>query len=354
MNRYQAMMGELPIPEGQAERLKAAVLAGKQRRSLRPRRVGRRTLLAALVTAGLLASAGAALEAANWSPAFLERFGSESRDTPGAEGVFREVNAANTCGGVTLTVRQAIGDEKNLYILLDYQLPEDADLEAARGGAALPVSLGRKNLTWEEIRDRDPEELRSAFLFDDGGYSLHTQYLDFDPESRTLRYLIGADLSDLPPLKRLLNPPVTLLAFPPEAQAGEGTVPLTDRAAVVTFRPTFDAATVSGTAETDSNTYRAEVSPLSFQVHIEGADIPVADFHASFEGALALRFRDGTVTPAAELEPPGGDSGGNMGSSRSGDGRYSGHILWNTVFGRLIDPAEVEAVLVGDVEILVD
>ena len=30
---------------------------------------------------------------------------------------------------MTLTVRQALGDEKTLYLLLDYQLPESVDME---------------------------------------------------------------------------------------------------------------------------------------------------------------------------------------------------------------------------------
>lgn len=344
MNRYQAMVERVSVPEGQAERLKAAVLAAeteKRRPVFRHWSFGKKALLAALAV-GLLAASGAALETMAWDPAFLERFGLASPAVSGAEGVFRDVNAVSVCGDVTLTVRQAIGDKKNLYILLDYQLPEDADLEAAEAGAALPARLGRGNLAWEDIRDTDPEELRPAFLFEDGAYSLFTRYLGYDPESRTLRYLLSADLMELSPLRRLLNPPITLLALPPEAESGEETVPLTDRAAVVSFRPSFDADTVSGTAKTEDAAYWAEMSPLSLQLRVKGTDLPGMDMWDFFENSLALRFRDGTVVPSAELEPPGGDSGGQGGR---------GEQHWNVVFGRLIDLAEVEAVLVGDVEI---
>lgn len=76
MNQYREMIDRLPVPEGQAERLRTAVLA--------------------------------------------------------AETVFQNVDVTSVCGDVTLTVRQALGDEKTLYLLLDYQLPESTDVEMVR------------------------------------------------------------------------------------------------------------------------------------------------------------------------------------------------------------------------------
>ena len=108
MNRYQAMMETLRIPAGQAERMKAAALAAEpERRRFRPWSVGKKVLLAALLAVGILITAGTALEVMAWDPAFLERFGTSSQEVPGAEGVFRDVNAAAVCGGgkIVVTVR---------------------------------------------------------------------------------------------------------------------------------------------------------------------------------------------------------------------------------------------------------
>ena len=64
-----------------------------------------------------------------WDALFTERFGAGAADSPAAEGVFQNVDVTSVCGDVTLTVRQALGDEKTLYLLLDYQLPESVDME---------------------------------------------------------------------------------------------------------------------------------------------------------------------------------------------------------------------------------
>ena len=42
------------------------------------------------------------------------------------------MDVTSVCGDVTLTVRQALGDEKTLYRLLDYQLPENVDMEVVQ------------------------------------------------------------------------------------------------------------------------------------------------------------------------------------------------------------------------------
>ena len=74
-------------------------------------------------------AAGTAAESVPWDALFTERFGAGAADSPAAEGVFQNVDVTSVCGDVTLTVRQALGDEKTLYLLLDYQLPESVDME---------------------------------------------------------------------------------------------------------------------------------------------------------------------------------------------------------------------------------
>ena len=67
-----------------------------------------------------------------WDALFTERFGAGAADSLAAEGVFQNVDVTSVCGDVTLTVRQALGDEKTLYRLLDYQLPENVDMEVVQ------------------------------------------------------------------------------------------------------------------------------------------------------------------------------------------------------------------------------
>ena len=68
MNRYQAMVETLPVPAGQAERMKAAALAAEpeRRRRFRPWSVGKKVLLAAVLAVGILITAGTALEVMAW------------------------------------------------------------------------------------------------------------------------------------------------------------------------------------------------------------------------------------------------------------------------------------------------
>ncbi len=362
MNRYQTMMKTLPVPEGQAERLNMAVLAAepKKRRVFRPWGIGKKALLAAVLAAELLVTAGAALETMAWDPVFLEQFGLASPEVPGAEGVFRDVNAVSVCGDVTLTVRQAIGDRKNLYVLLDCQLPEDTDLEAVAAAEHLPplriATLRGREIAWEDIRDMSLEEQQEAYAHVQIGSvsGQSTQTLGFDPETRSLTCMLSASFQEGWDLRTLLNPTITLLVWPPELELDGEDILLADHAAVVTFRPSFDADTVAGKATADGASYTAEVSPLSVQVRMKGEDLPnMSDQSVSreVESSLALRLRDGTELSWADLQLSGGSSSSSASFTHRDGGRLSGRIMLNVVFRELMDPAEVEAVLVGDVEI---
>lgn len=365
MNRYQRMTETLPVPEGQAERLRAAVLAAepgrRRRRPFRPWGHGRKVLLAAALGAALLIPAVAAAETADWDPVFLGIFGASSREVPGAEGLFRDVQAVSVCGDVTLTVRQAIGDRGNLYLLLDYQLPETADLEAAAEAAHLRppriLVYKGKEITWEKVQAYATLEEAERELGIDSVSGQVTSTLGLDPETRVMSVLVECDLAERSPLAKLLNAPVTLVAGPPAiaAEEGEEDVPLADRLAVVSFTPNFDVDPAKGSAKSEDGTVcKAEVSPLSLSVRIQGKDLPdweAKDLLAEFKALVTLRFRDGREIPAGDLEEPGGSSSGGSSLTHHDDGRLSGVLTLNLVFETFLDPDQVEAVLVGDLEI---
>ena len=151
-----------------------------------------------------------------------------------------------------------------------------------------------------------------------------------------------------------LNPSITLLVWPPELEVDGEDVPLADHAAVVTFRPSFNVETVTGKAAEDGITYTAEMSPLSFQVRMKGEDLPDMSDQAvcrEVESSLSLRLRDGAVISAEDLQLSGGSSSASSSFTHHDGGRLSGRIMLNIVFRELMDPAEAEAVLVGNVEI---
>lgn len=356
MNRYLNMVEQIPVPAGQAERLRRAVTAAEPKGRRSRFHLGRKMLLAAVLAAGLLVSAGAALAATDWDPVFLERFGASSRDLPGAAGLFQDVNAVSVCGDVTLTVRQAIGDRKNLYLLLDYQLPEDTDLEAVTAAEHLPplrilLYKGRR-IVWEDVQDLSCEDARLAFGFGDAS-GQSTETLSFDRSTRTLTCLLACDFAEWSLWSKLLNAPISLLVEPPEIETDGETTPLADHLAAVSFKPSFDVDTRSGKAEADGAVYRAELSLLSLQIRIRGDAVLGAgpDAHNAFLDSIVLRFRDGTEIAAKSLTPPGGGTSSSSSYTSRADGSQTGKAVFNLEFANFIYPADVEAVLVGDVEI---
>ena len=81
-----------------------------------------------MLAAVLTLSVGAAV-LVNWDDIFSDRFGPEGAETPMAEKAFQPVNVSSVCDDVTLTIREALVDEKSIYLILDYQLPDTVDRE---------------------------------------------------------------------------------------------------------------------------------------------------------------------------------------------------------------------------------
>ena len=220
-----------------------------------------------------------------------------------------------------------------------------------------PLRIGTlrgRTISWEDIRDMGLEEQRKTYSGRSSTSGQSTHILGFDPESRTLTCMLSANFQEGWGLTAPLNPSITLLVWPPELEVDGEDVPLADHAAVVTFRPSFNVETVAGKAAEDGITYTAEMSPLSFQVRMKGEDLPDMSDQAVYrevESSLSLRLRDGAVISAEDLQLSGGSSSASSSFTHHDGGRLSGRIMLNIVFRELMDPAEAEAVLVGNVEI---
>ena len=133
MNRYHESMEHCAPPPELEEQLREAVLSAEpepQARTAvyRPRGFFRKALLAAVLAVVLTLSVGAAV-LVDWDDIFSDRFGPEGAETPMAEKAFQPVNMTSVCDDVTLTIREALVDEKSICLILDYQLPDSVDPE---------------------------------------------------------------------------------------------------------------------------------------------------------------------------------------------------------------------------------
>ena len=348
MNRYGEMMERLPVPEDQAERLKARVLAAepeKKRRAYRPRSFVKNVLLAAALVVLLAATAGTAAELVPWDALFTERFGAGAADSPAAEDVFQNVGVTSVCGDVTLTVRQALGDEKTLYLLLDYHLPESVDMEMVqvawkeRNGPLSNVRLYSGAVDWADIQGMSSREAMRTLAGEDLGFSGSVETVEFDADSRTVTMLAICSFSDKVPLGK----PVTVLVWEPSVEWKGEWVDLTDHAAVITFQPSYTARAKEGQKRKDGVTYTVELTPLSIKV--ENAGDREADLYTMWQlrQKIALVYQDGTEAPIRDFSPTGGG-----GKGTSGDRHYESCEL---LLKKLVDTDRVEAVRVGDLEI---
>ena len=85
-------------------------------------------LLAAVLAVVLTLSVGAAV-LVDWDDIFTGYFGPDAAETPMAEKAFQKVNVISVCDDVAVTIREALVSEKNLYLILDYRLPDTVDRE---------------------------------------------------------------------------------------------------------------------------------------------------------------------------------------------------------------------------------
>lgn len=345
MNRYQRMIEQVLIPAGQAERLKAAVLTAepeRKRRVYRPRSFAKKVLLEALVTAALTATVGAAVAGVNWSWIFTEQFGRDAAATDMAAKLFQEVNVTSVCDDVTLTVRETVGDDHTIYMILDYQLPDTVDRaelaerwrEVEMAGLWAVIFVQTDAMAWEDIRGQDFDEVwrsvarsvpvddRRGRWFIEGSFGCR----GYDPETNTLTWLLSAtpDLST-----NLTEWPLTVVM---DALV-LGDEPLTDHPAIVTFRPVNNARTVSGACE-DGETgvsFQVVLSPLALKIKACGERYE--ELGRIYEEA-ALVYTDGAVVPALTLASCG--IGGGDTTMR---------------FDELLDIKDIRAVRIGDLEI---
>lgn len=360
MKEYRSAM-DCCGPDAQMEaRLMEQVLAaGKPKRSrkiYRPRSFGRKLLLAAVLAAALTASVGAALTQVPWDQIFADRFGPGAAATETAVQAFQEVNVTAVCGDVTLTLRQAVGDDKTIYLILDLQLPQTADVEemeqvmaSQEAGVWLQAPqidyYATDDVAWDDIRGLTFEEAQGVLhphrLI--GNRSGSVSEAAFDPETRTVTYLLSCTWETDSATDLTAQPLTLLVGAPLLCQNGEET-PLTDHPAIITFTPDYVQRAHTYALRDAAGTLKYTVSLSPFALSAEsfwGNYTSLKEFAAD----VRLVNQDGTEWV------PGRAIGWGGSGSKPTDSEVYTTVSFSCRFHEILDLSTVAAIRAGELEI---
>ena len=382
MNRYHDAMEHCAPPPELEARLREAVLSTEpmpQARPavFRPKGFVRKAALAAVLAAVLTLSVGAAV-LVHWDDIFSDRFGPAGAETLMAEKAFQPVNVSSVCDDVTLTIREALVDEKSIYLILDYQLPDTVDPETVemaynsredtqKDDIELPAITyyATDDVAWEDLKAAEQDTWTTLDWTDpltrifygkpDYGKQESTRNLTgringsgglgeagYDPATNTLSYLcyITGDDDGLD----FTAQPLTLLVTPPVLRVNGVDTAVTGHPAILTFQPIAVSQTLTGSYRHDGFFARAVLSPMSISVEVTGGTSYQDMGELVRDTSLVLR--DGSVLPAADLILGYTGSGG-----RDTDDSFLFSASFTSQFQELLDVSQVTAVRVGDVTI---
>ena len=374
MNTYRKAMDLCTPPPDSEERLQQRLSAAPvpQSRVIRPRSFVRRALLAAVLVLMITASVGATF-LLDWDDIFTSRFGPEASSLPVTETAYQKVNVTSVCGDVTLSIREALGDNKTIYLILDYVVPVSLNRETLQNvwdsetnniGCPKVSYFPTDTVNWEMLHseyqsqwaDTDWADWASLPLlmqeYQDGIFDEHRFFSGsstsvstraYDAETGTLTYLLRFTTDSS--TQNLTDQPLTLLVFPPIMSVDNEDVPLADQPALITFQPEYTARVKTGEIRSAENSRfyaKASVSPFSISVEYYGTGYE--DVQALYLDTL-LVYKDGNTVPAATLVS--GYGGGGTVSSADKPGLRS----WSSPFKDILEPAQVTAVRIGSTNI---
>ena len=128
----------------------------------------RKLLVAILVATMMIGTVAVANEyfESNLDSTFLNLLGIDKKDTA-LDGAGENVNKTVSNNGLDLTVKQTLGDNHTLYILIDINIPEDFGTIKFPNFNEYDISLNKTNSAgWsiEEIEDDNPKDSKYSFL----------------------------------------------------------------------------------------------------------------------------------------------------------------------------------------------
>lgn len=371
MKRYERAMTHCVPPADLEQRLAQRIQTSAPAvnvRVIRPASLARRALLAAVLLAVLSVSVGAAV-LVNWDGIFADRFGEDAAGLPVTQTAFQSVDVTGVCDDVTLTIREALGDSKTLYLILDYRLNDAAarklaqtywDSDSADKRMIGVGYYGTGDWNWEALKSAEAalwQELdwadmgdRNAYLresvlahrqFGGGGSSL-LEERSYDPETGTLTYLLRFRTDSQ--AQTLQDQPLTLLVLPPVAAVGEERIPLAEQPALISFQPEYTAAVRSGEVETEDNAcrIRAEVSPFTIGIDYYGSAYGSLE---ALRGNVQLVLQDGSVLPVQSIGE------GYSGSQSFSEAAGKTALCFRSHFREILAVETVEAVQIGEIRI---
>ncbi|MDD3346714.1 DUF4179 domain-containing protein [Oscillibacter sp.] len=365
MNLYHSAMEHCALPEGLEQRLRERALHTPPvtaRAVFRPRGFAPKALLAAILAVVFTVSVGAVVA---WDAVFQTRFGRGAAATPMAEAAFQDVNVSAVCGNVTVTVRQALSDDKTIYLVLDYQLPDAVDRAAVAAAQESETAFVRPpeisfyatgDVNWTDVAEAaqgtDWADPTAALAFRPlsplapyafhGGSSSGGESRGYDSKTNTLTYLQYFTTEGT---QTLSAQPLTLLVTPPVLETGGALLPLSDTPATITFQPAYTAQTLSGSTREEAGIFHANVTLSPFAICVETRRGIYADVKALRQDT-ALVLRSGETLAISSLSASyGGSSSGPSDKQLLSSASFTAH------FSNLLDVRTVKAVRIGDVEI---
>ena len=382
MNRYHESMEHCAPPPELETRLREAVLSADPERNthpavFRPRGFFRKALLAAVLAVVLTLSVGAAV-LVNWDDIFTDYFGPGAAETPMAEKAFQAVNVTSVCDDVAVTIREALVSEKNLYLILDYQLPDTVDRETvemaygSEGWLTNWIDLPdisyylTGDISWEDLKAADQDKWADidwtdytsycGYMERDGssladfrlinytsGSSGGSESQGYDVETNTLTYLFHIAVKS--GSADFTAQPVTVLLTPPVLRVDGVDTAVTDHPALATFQPTGPSQTLTASYHQDGVFVQTVLSPFSIHVQLTGNT--VYEGLEDLRGATSLVLTDGNTLPVQELTRSG--LSGSTGSRPDEALPFS--LSFSCSFQDLLDVSQVAAVQVGDIQI---
>ncbi len=119
--RYKKVMDQVQPPETLEQRIRTE-LRGKRYRRRKPIRA------AAIAVAAVLAltvSAGAAYAVRHWDEMLSGYFQPTNQEQQALDNAMQDIGITAEGSGVTITVKQILGDSQSMYVTMDITLPED-------------------------------------------------------------------------------------------------------------------------------------------------------------------------------------------------------------------------------------
>jgi hypothetical protein len=308
MNRYQEQLDAFEPSEGFQGRLSENVISyiPNMKKIYHPRATLRTLMLIILITIALAITASAAYIALNWDPIFVKRFFPTEKQTAQLDNAAQNDSIISKCGDVTLKVRQTLGDDKTLYIILDITLPESVplsdlivtDASGEKNLNIIPFNflVGSNVLTYDDVKGinfEDHKAVNDLLGSFEGSCSCSEEAVDYS--TNTLTYLLCCS----PQTMTVSGKPLTILIDKLVQTSEQPFKTILEGPFLISWTPTCGA--VSRTYEIKEGSYirgSVTISPFTLKGELYKTDF--ANFDEMFH-SISLSFRNGeTYMPEHE------------------------------------------------------